>query len=100
MNRERLLTILKGPHLMSEKANRLTENHNQVVFKVRRDAKKAEIREAVEKLFEVKVDSVQVVNVAGKTRRTRVGLGRTKPWKKAYVCLAEGSTIDFVGAAE
>lgn len=97
MNQERLLTILLGPH-MSEKATNVGEASNQVVFKVRTDANKSEIRQAVEKLFEVKVDSVQVANMKGKTKRFRGTPGRRPSWKKAYVCLAEGSTIDFIGA--
>ena len=96
MNQERLLTILLGPH-MSEKATNVGEN-NQVVFKVRTDANKSEIRQAVEKMFEVKVESVQVANMKGKTKRFRGMPGRRPNWKKAYVCLAEGSTIDFIGA--
>lgn len=97
MNQERLLTILLGPH-MSEKATNVGEASNQVVFKVRTDANKSEIRQAVEKLFEVKVESVQVANMKGKTKRFRGVPGRRPSWKKAYVCLAEGSTIDFIGA--
>ena len=96
MNQERLLTILLGPH-MSEKATNVGES-NQVVFKVRTDANKSEIRQAVEKLFEVKVESVQVANMKGKTKRFRGVPGLRPSWKKAYVCLAEGSTIDFIGA--
>jgi large subunit ribosomal protein L23 len=49
-------------------------------------------------LFEVKVDSVQVTNVKGKTKRTQMGVGRRKNWKKAYIRLAEGEDINFVGA--
>ena len=97
MNRERMMTILLGPH-MSEKATNIGEANNQVVFKVRTDANKSEIRQAVEGLFEVKVDSVQVANMKGKTKRFKGVAGRRRHWKKAYVCLAEGSTIDFVGA--
>ena len=97
MNQERLLTILLGPH-MSEKSTNVGEAHNQVVFKVRTDANKKEIRQAVESLFEVKVESVQVANMKGKNKRFRGVPGRRPDWKKAYVCLAEGSTIDFIGA--
>jgi large subunit ribosomal protein L23 len=97
MNRERMMTILIGP-VLSEKSTRVSEASNQVVFRVRPDAKKGEIREAVEKLFDVKVDSVQTMNVNGKTKRFRGVIGRRRDWKKAYVCLAEGSDIDFIGA--
>ena len=97
MNRERLMTVLVGPHL-SEKSTNVGDKHNQVVFKVRRDANKAEIRQAVETLFDVKVDAVQVLNQQGKSKRFRGSPGRRPSWKKAYVSLAEGSEIDFMGA--
>jgi len=97
MNQERLLTVLLGPHI-SEKGTVLAEKNNQVVFKVRRDAKKAEIRAAVELLFEVKVDGVQVVNQKGKSKRFGRFMGHRSDWKKAYVRLAEGHDIDFIGA--
>ncbi|MFK7888352.1 MAG: 50S ribosomal protein L23 [Gammaproteobacteria bacterium] len=97
MNRERMMTVLLGPH-MSEKSTIVGEASNQVVFKVRTDANKTEIRQAVEGLFEVKVESVQVANMKGKTKRFKGTPGRRRNWKKAYVSLAEGNTIDFVGA--
>lgn len=95
MNQERLYKVLVGPHV-SEKATRLAEKYNQVVFKVAPDAQKSEIKQAVEKLFNVNVESVQVVNVKGKTKRTIRGLGKRSDQKKAYVTLAEGQSIDFV----
>ena len=67
------------------------------MFKVRTDASKAEIRQAVEMLFDVKVDGVSVVNVKGKAKRFGRTMGRRSDWKKAYVKLAEGSEIDFLG---
>jgi len=97
VNRERMMTVLLGPH-MSEKSTIVGEASNQVVFKVRTDANKTEIRQAVEGLFEVKVESVQVANMKGKTKRFKGTPGRRRNWKKAYVSLAEGNTIDFVGA--
>ena len=94
---ERLLTIIRGPHL-SEKAHMAAEK-NQVVLKVRTDATKTEIKQAVEFLFEVKVDNVQVMNVKGKTKRFGQIKGRRSDWKKAYVRLAEGSSLEgFLGA--
>ena len=96
LHQERLMTVIKGPHL-SEKSAIAAEGGNQVVFKVRPDASKAEIRQAVELLFDVKVDGVSVVNVKGKTKRFGRTLGRRADWKKAYVRLAEGSEIDFLG---
>ena len=95
MSQERLMTILLGPHV-SEKTTRTAEKHNQVAFRVRKDADKAEIRRAVELLFEVKVDNVTVVNVKGKVKKFGQTLGRRSDWKKAYVKLAEGHAIDFL----
>jgi large subunit ribosomal protein L23 len=93
---ERLMTVIRGPHL-SEKAHLAAEN-NQVVLKVRTDATKAEIRQAVELLFEVQVDDVKVVNVKGKVKRFGQTKGRRSDWKKAYVRLAEGSSLEsFLG---
>jgi large subunit ribosomal protein L23 len=97
VRQERLMTVLQGP-LLSEKSTMAGEKHNQVVFKVRTDATKSEIREAVELLFEVKVDGVQVINYRGKVKRFSQTRGRRNDWKKAYVRLAEGSQIDFLGA--
>jgi large subunit ribosomal protein L23 len=91
---ERLMTVLLGPHV-SEKSTIAGES-NQVVFKVRPDATKREIRQAVEKLFEVKVLNVSVTNVKGKEKRFSQILGRRSDWKKAYVRLAPGSDIEFL----
>ncbi len=96
-HQERLMTVLKGPHV-SEKSSIAAELHNQVVFKVRTDATKSEIRQAVELLFEVSVDDVQVINCRGKIKRHGANWGQRAAWKKAYVKLSEGSHIDFLGA--
>jgi large subunit ribosomal protein L23 len=96
-HQERLMTVLQGPHL-SEKSAIAAEKNNQIVFKVRTDATKREIRQAVELLFEVSVDDVTVVNVKGKSKRFGVSRGKRSDWKKAYVKLAKGSQIDFLGA--
>jgi len=97
MNQERLLKILLAPHV-SEKSNRVAEQHNQVVFKVARDATKPEIKGAVELLFNVKVKGVTVVNVKGKRKRFGAMFGRRSDWKKAYVALEAGHEIDFLVA--
>ncbi|MGD8672479.1 MAG: 50S ribosomal protein L23, partial [Thiogranum sp.] len=68
------------------------------VFKVLPDASKPEIRKAVEKMFDVTVTAIQVSNVKGKVKRFGQTLGRRSDWKKAYVTLAEGSDINFMGA--
>ncbi len=96
-HKERLLTVLLGPHV-SEKSTDVGEKHNQIVFKVRRDSTKKEIRGAVEMLFEVSVTNVQVVNCRGKIKRFGQDWGQRNAWKKAYVTLADGDTIDFLGA--
>ena len=97
MSQERLMNVLLGPHV-SEKSSVVADNHNQVVFKVMPDASKSEIKQAVELLFEVKVEGVQVSNMKGKTKRTQSGAGRRKNWKKAYVRLQHGQDINFIGA--
>ena len=94
MNQERLFKVLLGPHI-TEKSAMTLGAATQVVFKVATNATKLEIRKAVEQLFEVKVDDVRVINMKGKTRRTKTGVGRRSDWKKAYVRLAEGQDIDF-----
>jgi large subunit ribosomal protein L23 len=96
MSQERLMKVLLAPHV-SEKTTRVADQANQVVFKVLPDASKIEIKKAVELLFEVKVSSVQVSNMKGKLKRFGQSIGRRKSWKKAYVTLAEGQDIDFIG---
>ena len=86
------MTVIRGPHL-SEKSHMAAEQ-NQVVLKVRPDATKKEIQQAVELLFDVQVEGVQVVNVKGKQKRFQMTKGRRNNWKKAYVRLAEGSSLD------
>ena len=93
---ERLMTVILGPHI-SEKSTAAADEKHQVVFKVRRDATKREIRKAVELLFEVKVGNVTVVNMSGKAKRKGLNRGRQSDWKKAYVRLAPGDDIDFMG---
>jgi len=95
MNPERLYTVLLEPHF-SEKVSLLGDASNQYGFKVARDATKAEIKEAVEKLFKVTVKDVSTLNVKGKVRRTMRGASRRKDWKKAYVRVADGQEIDFM----
>ncbi len=91
------MSILLAPHV-SEKAARLQEEANQIVFRVRKDARKDEIAAAVELMFEVKVASVQVVNVRGKVKRFGQDFGKRSDWKKAYVRLAEGQSIELMGS--
>ncbi len=94
-NQERLMQVLRAPHI-SEKANRVAEKHNQVVFKVLRDASKPEIKAAVELMFNVKVKGVTVTNVKGKQKRFGAMYGKRPDWKKAYVSLEAGQEIEFL----
>lgn len=98
MNREQLMSVLIAPHV-TEKTSLVMQNHNQYTFRVRRDATKVDIKKAVELMFEVKVAGVQVVNEPGKSRRFGQRAGRTQDWKKAYVSLAEGQSIDYEARA-
>ena len=95
-SQERLLNVLRAPHV-SEKAA-ITAELNSYVFKVAVDATKAEVKAAVETVFEVSVENVRVIKVKGKTKRTRTGMGRRKDWKKAYVRVADGQEIDLTAA--
>ena len=97
LSNEKLMSVLVGPHL-SEKSSRIAERLKQIVFKVRRDADKTEVKRAVELMFDVQVTAVQVVNCMGKAKRFGRSPGRRQDWKKAYVTLAEGQDIDFLGA--
>jgi large subunit ribosomal protein L23 len=97
ISKERLINVLIAPHV-SEKSARIAELGNQYVFRVRTDATKPEIRAAVEFMFEVKVDTVRVVNQVGKNKRFGRTPGRRSDWKKAYVRLAEGQAIEMGGA--
>ena len=91
---ERLMNVLVAPHI-TEKTALAMQNANQYTFRVRRDASKPDIKAAVELMFEVKVAAVNVVNESGKARRFGKTTGRTQDWKKAYVSLAPGQTIDY-----
>jgi len=94
----RLAQVLVAP-IISEKATRVAEKHNQVLFKVLQDASKPEIKAAVELLFNVQVESVQVLNQKGKTKRFGGRIGRRDHVRKAYVSLKEGQELNFSGEA-
>lgn len=96
MSNERLYKVLLAPRL-TEKSTRIAEKSNQYVFKVTRDSNKTEIKAAVEKLFEVNVESVRIVNVKGKSKAFKLRKGRRNDWKKAYIRVQEGQVIDFLG---
>ena len=90
--------IIKAP-LISEKGTALAESVNQVLFKVRTDANKIEVKHAVETIFKVKVVQVRMARYLGKMRRIGKNIGRRPAWKKAYVTLKDGDKIDFFGGA-
>lgn len=92
-----LYRVILGPHV-SEKAATATEKRNQYVFKVSSTSNKYSIKAAVEKLFAVSVDSVQVLNVKAKSKRFGKNFGTRSGWKKAYVRLAAGQSIDLTQA--
>ena len=100
MNQERLMQVLLAPQI-SEKATFIAEKNEQVVFRVVSTATKPEVKAAVELLFKVEVESVQIANVKGKTKRFGRSTDKRKDWKKAYVSLKAGQEINFVdgGAA-
>ena len=95
MNEEKLFHVIIAPHI-SEKSTRLADKNRQMVFEVRPDATKPVIKLAVEKMFNVQVESVTVTNVLGKRKGGR-NSGRRQDWKKAYVRLKPGQDINFVG---
>ncbi|MBL8318152.1 MAG: 50S ribosomal protein L23 [Burkholderiaceae bacterium] len=94
----RLAQVLVGP-IVSEKATSVGEKHNQVLFKVLRNATKPEIKAAVELMFKVEVDAVRVANQKGKTKRFGRSVGRRDHVKKAYVSLKAGQELNFSGEA-
>jgi large subunit ribosomal protein L23 len=97
-HRERLMQVLLGPHVSEKSTAAAGGTTNQIVFKVRMDATKMDIRQAVELLFEVKVDRVAVIRMPAKVKRFGTNRGRRSAWKKAYVRLAPGHDINFIGA--
>jgi len=94
MNPERLMQVLLAP-IVSEKSTMLADKNNQVGFRVIQDATKPEIKAAVELMFKVEVESVQVLNHKGKAKRSGRFLGRRSNVRKAYVCLKPGQEINF-----
>lgn len=95
MNQQRLMQVLLAPQV-SEKATYVADKNEQVVFRVASDATKPEVKAAVELLFKVVVDSVQIANVKGKQKKFGRFMGSRKSWRKAYVCLKAGQEINFV----
>ena len=96
MNKNRLYQVLLAPRV-TEKSTRVGEESNQYVFHVVKTANKSEVRDAVEMLFDVSVESVRLVNVKGKNKSFRMRPGKRSDWKKAYVRVQEGQVIDLLG---
>lgn len=99
MSKERVYNVLLGAHI-SEKTTVIADAANQFVFKVAKDASRPEIKQAVEHIYGVNVESVSVANVKGKVKRTVRGLSKRASWKKAYVRVAAGQDIDFTAEAK
>lgn len=97
MNQERVLSVLLAPHV-SEKAAIMADASEQYVFKVVPTATKAEVKAAVESLFEVKVQSVNMINIKGKRKVFKGRQGTRNGVRKAIVRLAPGQEIDFAAA--
>ncbi len=95
---ERLMTVLLAP-VVSEKATYVADKYEQVIFRVAPNATKPEVKAAVEMMFKVQVESVQIANVKGKQKRFGSYMGRRRNWKKAYVSLMPGQEINFAAEA-
>ena len=95
MNQERLMQVLMAPQI-SEKATYVADKNEQVICRLATEATKPEIKAAVELLFKVQVETVQVANVKGKVKRFKGSVGRRKGWKKAFVSLEPGQESNFV----
>jgi large subunit ribosomal protein L23 len=95
---ERLMTVLLAP-VVSEKGTFIADKYEQVVFRVLQNATKPEVKAAVEMMFKVDVESVQIANVKGKQKRFGRHMGRRRNWKKAYVSLKPGQEINFAAEA-
>ena len=98
MNDAKLYDVIRAPRV-SEKTARLQEVSNQYVFEVATTATKADVKAAIEKLFAVTVEAVNVVNVKGKGKSFKNRIGRRGDWRKAYVKLADGQSIDVMAKA-
>ena len=95
---ERLMTVLLAP-VVSEKGTFIADKYEQVVFRVLQNATKPEVKAAVELMFKVNVESVQIANVKGRQKRFGTHAGRRRNWKKAYVSLKPGQEINFAAEA-
>lgn len=100
-SKDRLPLVLLAP-IVSEKSTMVADKLRQIAFRVAADATKADVKDAVEAMFKeqkVEVAAVQVLNVKGKQKRFGRFIGRRRNWKKAYVCLKEGSDLNLAEIA-
>ena len=95
---ERLMTVLLAP-VVSEKGTFIADKYEQVIFRVMQNATKPEVKAAIELMFKVEVESVQIANVKGQKKRFGTHIGRRRNWKKAYVSLKPGQEINFAAEA-
>ncbi|MBM4206580.1 MAG: 50S ribosomal protein L23 [Gammaproteobacteria bacterium] len=95
MSHSQLSDLLEAP-IISEKSTTAAEKSNRFVFRIKKQATKLQIKKAVETMFDVEVESVQVLNVKGKKKRFGKTMGQRSNWKKAYVKLKQGHDISFV----
>ena len=94
---DKSLQSVLSPHV-TEKATMVADKLNQIIFKVRKDATKIQVKEAIETMFKVDVKNVNLLNVKGKTKRaSRNSMGKRADWKKAYVSIQAGQEINFTG---
>ena len=91
--KKEVYSTIKAPHL-TEKVTNLMNTNNQYAFKVDVNSTKTEIKKAVEEYFSVEVDKVRVLKVKGKSKRSRFRIKKRPNWKKAYVSLVKGQTIN------
>jgi large subunit ribosomal protein L23 len=94
VNEQKLFEVIRLP-IATEKSARLEEKANQYVFKVKKDATKEEIKDAIEAIYRVKVVGIQTLNMRGKNKARGARVGRRNHWKKAYVRLQEGQEVNF-----
>ena len=97
MNDAKLYSVIRAPRV-SEKTARLQEVSNQYVFEIAKTATKADVKAAIEQIFSVTVEAVNVVNVKGKNKAFKFRQGKRGDWRKAYVKLADGQSIDVMMA--
>ena len=94
---DKSLQSVLAPHV-TEKATMVADKLNQIIFKVRKNATKIQVKEAIELMFKVDVTAVNLLNVKGKTKRaSRNSMGKRADWKKAYVSIQAGQEINFTG---